>query len=500
MRILYIDCDSLRPDHLGCYGYHRDTSPNIDRLAADGLRFDGVYTSDAPCLPSRTALLTGRFGFHTGVVNHGGLTADPRPLGRERGFNTRGAFRSLPQSLRDAGLHTAFVSPFPSRHGAWHVLDGYDEWYDTGKDGLERADEVYPHVESWLREHAIEDDWFLHVNFWDPHIPYDAPPSYGDPFADDPAPPWPPEDVIEDHYRSYGPHSAHDLLDFGDNPETPREPSEIATRDDFERYVNGYDVGIHYMDSYVGRLIDLLEAEGVREETLLVLSADHGENLGELNVYGDHQTADDKTCNVPLVMCGLGVEPGVDEEFHYHLDLAPTLAELAGAAPAPRWDGESFATTVTDGTPAGRDALVVSQGAHVAQRGVRWGDWLLVRTYHDGVKDFPPVMLFDLASDPHEAVDRSGDREDVVAEGMRLLERWHSDRMDEATRGYNGGNPATPRGIVDPLREVVRDGGPFHATGTADIGAYVERLRETGREDAAERVERQYLSDDSTAE
>jgi choline-sulfatase len=76
-RILYIDIDSLRPDHLSCYGYHRLTSPHIDALAADGVRFDNCYISDAPCLPSRTALWSGRCGFHTGVVNHGGVASEP---------------------------------------------------------------------------------------------------------------------------------------------------------------------------------------------------------------------------------------------------------------------------------------------------------------------------------------------------------------------------------------------------------------------------------------
>ncbi len=68
MRILYIDIDALRPDHLGCYGYHRPTSPNIDALAQEAVRFDNCYVSDAPCLPSRTALWSGRCGFNTGVV------------------------------------------------------------------------------------------------------------------------------------------------------------------------------------------------------------------------------------------------------------------------------------------------------------------------------------------------------------------------------------------------------------------------------------------------
>ena len=89
MRILYIDIDSLRPDHLSCYGYHRQTSPNIDALATEGVRFDNVYASDSPCLPSRTALFGGRFGTKTGVVNHGGVYADLPLEGVNRGFSQR---------------------------------------------------------------------------------------------------------------------------------------------------------------------------------------------------------------------------------------------------------------------------------------------------------------------------------------------------------------------------------------------------------------------------
>ena len=72
MRVLYLDIDTLRPDHLGCYGYHRNTSPNIDRLASEGVRFDNCYVSDSPCLPSRAALYTGQCGIRNGAINHGG--------------------------------------------------------------------------------------------------------------------------------------------------------------------------------------------------------------------------------------------------------------------------------------------------------------------------------------------------------------------------------------------------------------------------------------------
>ena len=167
MRVLYIDCDSLRPDHLGCYGYERDTSPNVDRIAADGRRFTNYYVSDAPCLPSRTAYFSGRFGIHTGVINHSGINADVRHRGSGRGVSTDGRFRTLPRELRNQGHRTAFISPFPQRHGAWHVLDGFDEWTDTGKGGGERADEVYPHAEAWLRDHADNKLKSLGESKWD---------------------------------------------------------------------------------------------------------------------------------------------------------------------------------------------------------------------------------------------------------------------------------------------------------------------------------------------
>ena len=81
MRILYLDLDALNPTHLGCYGYRRNTSPTIDKIAAEGIRFNQVYTTDAPCLPSRTAFYSGQFGIHSGVVGHGGTAAERRNNG-----------------------------------------------------------------------------------------------------------------------------------------------------------------------------------------------------------------------------------------------------------------------------------------------------------------------------------------------------------------------------------------------------------------------------------
>ena len=126
MRILYIDIDSCRPDHLGCYGYHRNTSPNIDELAKESVRFESYYTSDAPCLPSRTAIYSGRFGLHSGVVGHGGTAADIRQDGIGRDFQDSFEWTSLPRVLQNSGLWAAQISPFGQRHAARQFYCGFN--------------------------------------------------------------------------------------------------------------------------------------------------------------------------------------------------------------------------------------------------------------------------------------------------------------------------------------------------------------------------------------
>src|SRR5690606_34298686 len=139
MRILLIDIDSLRADHLGCYGYARPTSPNIDALAAEGVRFERCYISDAPCLPSRTAWASGRFGIHNGVVAHGGTRAEPFNTSRDRMQDPEPKYLHWFQALERAGYHTASISPFADRHAAWWYVAGLREWQNTGKGGMETA-------------------------------------------------------------------------------------------------------------------------------------------------------------------------------------------------------------------------------------------------------------------------------------------------------------------------------------------------------------------------
>jgi choline-sulfatase len=482
MRLLYVDIDTLRADHLGCYGYHRATSPNIDRIASGAIVFESVYASDVPCLPSRTALLTGRFGIHNGVVNHGGTDADPAIDGPSRGFFSTLHLDSFPNHLKQAGLRTVTVSSFAHRHSAFHWHAGFDEAYNVGKYGMETAEEVYDVAADWLRRRGREDGWFLHVHLWDPHAPYRAAASYGEPFRDSPAPAWLTEDVRARHWKSCGPHGAREGRGFRpneyDRAHYPRQPQEIADMAAVRAMFDGYDVGVLAADRCVGRLLALLEELGVEGDTAIMISADHGETLGELNVYCDHQTADEHTTHVPLILRWPGLGTGRRRALHYQFDVTATLLELLGRKVPESWDGQSFADGLRTGADVGRDHLVVSQGAWTCQRGVRFGDWLLISTLHGGYHLFDDVMLFHLKEDPFEQRNLAAERPDVVGRGSTLLAHWHAAMVRHAARGR------------DPLENVVQEGGPFHVRG--ELPAYLERLRATGRADLARALAERY--------
>jgi arylsulfatase A-like enzyme len=482
MRIVYIDIDTQRADHLGCYGYHRNTSPTIDAIAREGLRYERCYASDTPCLPSRTALTTGRFGIRNGAINHGGVAADHFIEGPNRQFRAKLNTESFVMSLRHAGLRTATVSTFGERHSSLHWYAGYNEVVNIGGGGMESAHEVMPEALAWLDRNQAKDGWFLHVHLWDPHTPYRAPASYGEPFAKDPLPKWLTEEVRQQHWNGFGPHSAQEVMGYGPYPEWekqyPRQPQQIASMDDVRRMFDGYDTGTRYADDHIAQLVAKLKQAGIYDQTAIMISADHGETLGELNIYGDHQTADELTNHVPMILRW----PGVTDRqagktisgLNYQFDVAATVIELAGGQVPSSWDGVSHAAALRAGRDAGRDHLVLSQGAWSCQRSVRWDRWLCIRSYHDGYHGFPDVMLFDLVADPHEQHDVAAKHPELVRHALAQLDAWHADMMRKSSHA------------VDPMWTVLREGGPYHTRGA--LPGYAERLRKTGRAAAAEKL------------
>jgi len=479
MRILYIDIDTLRADHLGCYGYHRDTSPNIDKIAEEGTIFTEAYTSDAPCLPSRASLFTGKFGIHSGIVGHGGTAADLPILGEERGFFDQRIFNEFwIHKLRQAGFYTASISPYAERHGAHWFYAGWNEMFNPGKQGHEIAEDVYPYAKQWLNEHAEEDNWMLHVNFWDPHTPYRTPESFGEPFKDDPPPSWLTQGIIDEQRKSYGPHSAQEIHGFKSHSSFKRafpriEITEMTSLNDFKSWIDGYDTGIRYADHYVGKIVRILKEHNIFDDTLIMISADHGESQGELNIYGDHGTADHFVNRVPLIIKWPG--KGWDSEYDnliYTNDMAATILDGVNARVPKEWDGESFFTEIEQNKDFGRDYLVISQNAWSCQRSVRFEDWLLIRTYHTGLKNFPEYMLFDLENDYHMLNNLAKTHPEILNKGLKLLEKWHKGMMERSDME------------TDPMWTVINEGGPSHTRG--ELKKYLRRLKRTGREDMIE--------------
>lgn len=483
MRIVYIDIDTLRPDHLGCYGYHRNTSPNIDRVAKEGTIFSQCYASDVPCLPSRASLFTGRFGIHTGIVGHGGTTADFRVTGSERGFMDQEKELNWVALLKKKGFYTVSVSPYAERHSAYWFYSGWNEMYNPGLGGAEIADLIYKYAEKWLVENAKRDKWFLHVNFWDPHTPYRTPKKFGYPFQNDPPPSWLTEEIIESQRESYGPHSAREPHGFGFEAEDkffwrvmPRgKVKEIQNLSDFKEWVDGYDVGIRYADEYIGKIISILKKFEIYDDTLIIISSDHGENQGELNIYGDHMTACHCTSRVPMIIKW----PGKNwrnryDQLIYATDIAATLLEGLNIAIPESWDGKSFYKKIESDDNIGREFLVLSQNAWSCQRAVRFENWTLVKTYHTGLKNFPEIMLFDFKRDFHMTKNLVDEKPEIVKKGINLLDKWHDLMM------------STSYSKIDPMETVLQEGGPFHSRGYLE--RYLKRLRDTGREHLVNRI------------
>ena len=210
MRIVYVDVDTMRADHTSPCGYSRTVTPNLATLAAGGVVFDRCYASDSPCAPSRATFTSGQFGITSGAIANFGPASEIRMFERTRYAPFFGGH------LYRNGIYTASISCFPERHMAYWFLGNFREWIkpslSNGDD--EDAATVTAAAVDWLIRKGREDDWFLHVHFWDPHIPYLEPERWVEQAATSGPPPlWPDDEAIAAHAEIYGPHTALDLYE-----------------------------------------------------------------------------------------------------------------------------------------------------------------------------------------------------------------------------------------------------------------------------------------------
>ncbi len=488
MRVLMFDIDTLRADHLGCYGYGRDTSPVMDQVAEEGVRFDRYYCPNAPCLPSRASLITGQYGIHNGVVGHGGTAADLRLEGESRVFTDDISENGLFMQFRRAGMHTVSFSTFAERHSAWWFNAGFHECINVGNRGLESAEAVTPKVLEWLERNGSEDNWMMHVHYWDPHTPYRTPDWYESRFTDTPLPDdWINDEVFAQHLLHIGPHGANEINMWNDNTngKYPKHPGRLADRKEAKHFIDLYDDGVRYVDDNIGQILGWMKDHGLYGEDLaVIITSDHGEDLGELGIYGEHGVADEPVCRIPMIIRWPGAKKGfVAEGFHNNTDLLPTIRELLGTPVTRagyRGDGISYAPTLLEGKDCSRQYEVLTQCAHVCQRSVRFEQYLYIRSIHAGYHLFPDEMLFDLEQDPHERVNIAPEHPELCARGAKMILDWTDEMMKISCSDR------------DPMWTVMREGGPEHCRG--ELGAYLERLRGTDREFGIKELQEKYGS------
>ncbi len=259
---MLITVDALRADHLGSYGYRRSTSPNLDRLARDGARFDNVMSQGAWTFSALPSLLTSRF-----PQDHVDLWVDE--IGAARMASDA---PTLAQTFKAAGYETALVSG----HAGLGAILGIRRGLDSVDVGDYRAVDVTRRALG-LVERDRQRPLFLWLHYMDPHAPYDPPAPFDTRFVGD---------------GRYATRRTLPLVDArwigrGGIPSLAR----LGDRRDLDLYVSRYDGEIAYTDAQIGRLLAAIGARGGRPRTIVAVTADHGESLGEHELYFSH-TAD----------------------------------------------------------------------------------------------------------------------------------------------------------------------------------------------------------------
>ncbi|MHB0856260.1 MAG: sulfatase family protein [Anaerolineae bacterium] len=415
MNIVLFSLDTTRADHLSCYGYPRLTSPHLDRLAGQGVLFEQCYSQFIPTDPGHTTMLSGCDIFRHQVVAQGSPKVTP---GSETPW--------LSEILQSHGYHTAAVDSL----GRWYAR-GYDVYRTYGWERDRNAREVTEMALDVLEEAAGQSKpFFLFLHYWDPHTPY-APP---EPFArmfysrhrDEEDPTNTSMDRVWGQYEALNEYFGGWLGGFG----------RVRDAD----YVDAlYDAEIAHMDAALTEFFTRLDELGLADDTLVVLTADHGEELHEHDqCWWDHHGLYETNTHVPLIMrCPARLPAGRRVRGFVGLqDVAPTILEMAdlGAeAQALCMDGRSVVPLAGSRSRAGvRQAMYLAECTWMSKFGWRTTDWKLIVALDDPF-GLPSVELYDMRADPAETRNLAEEHPEVVAGLLAQAKAWQRRRM-RATR------------------------------------------------------------------
>ncbi len=396
--IILISIDSLRPDHLGCYGHERDTSPYVDSLAREGVLFRNAVSTTSWTLPAHAAMLSGLYDSVHGAYDNGRRLCDETIL--------------LPEMLRDAGYQTVGFFGGPYLHPAFGFAQGFDHYFncmtplpgdntdaaiiaDAGQsDSASHDDITGPRTRDaflkWL-DQASDKPIFAFIHLWDVHYDFIPPQKY--------------VDLFDPGYT--GPVTGRSFMsDTSIHAGMPRR--------DLEHLLARYDGEIRFTDDIISEILGALDRKGRLANAIVVITADHGEEFFEHGRKGHHRTLYDEVVKVPLIVRWAGrYRSGVQVEDQVRLvDLMPTLLAAAKVPLTHPISGRDITPLLTgqESLPPA-DALVELLIDKNDLRGLRSNTRKLT-----GIPSRNAWEYYDLAADPAESSPAASMTPSIIAD------------------------------------------------------------------------------------
>jgi arylsulfatase A-like enzyme len=398
--VVLVSIDTLRADHLGFYGYPRETSPNLDRLSLESAVFDDAMSSSPWTLPAHASLLTGLYPSRHGLTSHDRYLAS--------------SLATLPQLFSKAGYRTAAVV---NSHNLAPEF-GLDRGFEQYRYVEERVSRREPSVEitdqamEWVRQ-AVGESLFLFLHYYDVHSDYVSLPDY--------------EAAFLKPYDGAADGTTAQLAAY-------REGKFSLSASDAPNLIDRYDAGIFQMDLEIGRFLDFLKKEGLWEDALFVLTSDHGEEFFEHGGVLHGQTQYQEVIRVPLLIKGPDVPAGRRVAYPVSLvDVVPTLAARTGFEAPPGIDGIDLSPLLAGlEEKTLEDRYLFSEAdhnnvEHDITRSVRHRTFKL--HFNRLSREY---RLFDLARDPAELEDVAPGEKDALAALTARLDRFVASEKLEA--------------------------------------------------------------------
>jgi len=407
--IILIGIDSLRADHMSIYGYHRLTTPHIDRFSQSGTVFENTYSAYIPTTSAYTSMLTGMDVFTTQTVAL-----------RHRGPIAEGV-RTLAEILKNYEYNTTCVgfkgNPASRGFDTYLEYPGWGSWNEGRSHKAEELNKVtIPELDRLVK---AKKPFFLFLRHMDPHAPYLPPGQYERMFYHG-------RECDPDNQSMKPVMSFKPFCDFF----ASWMPPGITDKD---YVIAQYDGEVAYMDSCMQVIFTALETHRILNETIIVINSDHGETLYDHECYFDHHGLYEPTLHVPLIIHYPGKVPAGKriKGYNLHQDLIPTIFELIGIDPGVAFDGHSLMPMIRDEVSSHDSEFYITECTWMRKHGWRTPQWKLIVALEPDFHFKPPVELYNLVEDPLENNNLAESQPDVVAMLCERMERFIAKRQLE---------------------------------------------------------------------